>query len=90
MSGQALGLTKQRKEKLSPDLKGKIAGNPKRKVELGYLRIPKGLGSLGYATGPSWDWDISKEHAQEHKEQEQMCPISHPMMQKRNIRLGNQ
>ena len=53
MSGQALGLTKQRKEKLSPDLKGKIAGNPKRKVELGYLRIPKGLGSLGYATGPS-------------------------------------
>ena len=52
-SGQALGLMKQRKEKLSPDLKGKITGNPKRKVELGYLRIPRGLGSLGYATGPS-------------------------------------
>ena len=45
------------KEKRSSDqpLKEKIAGEPREKIEPGYLGIPKSLGSSGYAVGPGWE-----------------------------------
>ena len=48
---RTLGLMKQRKEKLSPTLKGKNRWEPGRKTEPGYLRIPKSLGSSRYVIG---------------------------------------
>ena len=80
MNGRTLDLMKQGKKKFSLTLKGEnrwgTRGNPERKIELKYLRITKSLGSLGYAARLGWDWDSSRKHAQEHKEWEQMCPIS--------------
>ena len=53
MNGQVLGLMKQRKEKFSSaqPLREKIVGELKEKAELGYLGIPRNLGSSGYAAG---------------------------------------
>ena len=79
------------KKKSSPTLKGKkITEESREKIERGYLGIPKGLGSLGCVARPSWDWDSSRGHAQKHKEWGQICPISHPIMQKKIRRLRNQ
>ena len=54
MDGQALDLTKKRKEKVqpSPQKSGKIVGEPEEKTRPRYLGIPRSLGSSRCAVRP--------------------------------------
>ena len=54
MDGQALDLTKKRKEKVqpSPQRSGKIVGEPEEKTRPRYLGIPRSLGSSRCAVRP--------------------------------------
>ena len=86
MDGQALGLTKQRKEKspTQPSKVRKISGEPRENTSLGYL------GFLG-----AWDpWDeqhgqvgiktIQEGMPRNTKNKDRYVSISHPMIQKRD------
>ena len=57
MDGQALDLTKQRKEKspIQPSKVRNITGEPGEKIGPEYLGIPWSLGSSGCAVRPGWD-----------------------------------
>ena len=58
MNGKVSGPIKQRKKKKKPSLalKGKkINGEPEKITGLGYLEIPRRLGSSGHTTKLGWD-----------------------------------
>ena len=68
----------RQREEESPAYQGqKSLEEPRERIGLGYLRIPKSLGSSGYAAKPEWIKTI-QGGAEKHKEHEQTCPYQPP------------